>query len=72
MALSATLHAQELPLGRNSQRPLPKLPNVSGSLTLTAESDPDTGLNAFYFEGKQMAPVIHVRPGGTLEVTYVN
>jgi FtsP/CotA-like multicopper oxidase with cupredoxin domain len=51
---------------------VPDVPEVRGSLTLTAAFDPGGGHNAFFFAGKAVPPTIRVLPGKTINVRYVN
>jgi suppressor of ftsI len=48
------------------------MPDVSSPVTLRAVNDPVTGLAAFSFEGREIPPVLHARPGSVLQVTYEN
>ncbi|QNI37989.1 multicopper oxidase family protein [Edaphobacter albus] len=47
-------------------------PEVYSPVVLAAVNDPVTGKGAFQFQGRDIPPVIHARPGTTLHVTYVN
>jgi FtsP/CotA-like multicopper oxidase with cupredoxin domain len=48
------------------------MPDAPSPVTLRAVNDPVTGLSAFSFEGREVAPVLHARPGSVLQVNYEN
>jgi suppressor of ftsI len=47
-------------------------PETSSPVNLRAVTDPADGKSAFEFQGRMTPPVIHVRPGAVLHLTYVN
>ena len=47
-------------------------PSTGSPLVLTAVNDPRTGKAAFSFDGREDAPMIRVKPGNSIRVTYVN
>jgi FtsP/CotA-like multicopper oxidase with cupredoxin domain len=47
-------------------------PSTRSPLVLTAVNDPHTGKAAFSFDGREDAPVIRVKPGAPIRLTYVN
>ena len=51
---------------------LPPIPDAFSPVTLRAVNDPRTGLASFSFEGREIPPVLHGRPGSVLRVDYVN
>lgn len=51
---------------------LPRMPDAFSPVTLRAVNDPRTGLAAFSFAGREIAPVLHGRPGSILKVDYLN
>jgi suppressor of ftsI len=53
-------------------RLLPELPEASTPVRLRASSDPVTGKSQFYYQDKNIPPVIRVRPGSVLKVEYNN
>jgi FtsP/CotA-like multicopper oxidase with cupredoxin domain len=52
--------------------PLPDLPQVSRPFTLDAVTDPVSGKSQFRFDGRNVPPVIRVRPGQDIRIQYVN
>ena len=53
-------------------RTLRELPETATPVTLVAASDPLTGKSELRYAGKNVPPVIRVRPGSTLKVEYRN
>jgi FtsP/CotA-like multicopper oxidase with cupredoxin domain len=51
---------------------LPPMSDAFSPVTLRAVNDPRTGLAAFSFAGREIAPVLHGRPGSILRVDYLN
>ncbi|HUJ80879.1 MAG TPA: multicopper oxidase domain-containing protein, partial [Candidatus Acidoferrales bacterium] len=51
---------------------VPDPPEVRGPMTLTAAYDGDQEHNAFFFDGRTVAPTLRVLPGAVINVTYVN
>lgn len=47
-------------------------PEISSPVSLRAVTNPLTGKSVFEFQGKMIPPVIHVRPGKNLYLTYIN
>jgi len=47
-------------------------PSTRSPLLLTAVNDPHTGKAAFSFHGREDAPVIRVKPGEPIRLTYMN
>ena len=69
----ARLVAQGLPAPTNVvQTVLSNPPDARSPLSLTAVNDPQTGKGAFSFDGREDSPVIRVRPGEDLRLTYIN
>ena len=52
--------------------PLPDLPHVSSPFTLDAVTDPASGRSQFRIDGRNVPPVIRVRPGQDIRIKYVN
>src|ERR1019366_2358483 len=51
---------------------LPELPQVNGPFTLDAVTDPVSGQSQFQYDGRDVPPVVRVRPGHDIRVEYVN
>jgi suppressor of ftsI len=60
------------PVKVSEQMLLSDPPSTRSPLLLTAVNDPHTGKAAFSFDGREDAPVIRVRPGEPIRLTYMN
>jgi FtsP/CotA-like multicopper oxidase with cupredoxin domain len=65
------LHAQQ-PHQAAGSFVLPQPPEVRRPFVLDAVNDPTSGKAAFSFEGREIPPVIRTKPGGTIQIEYVN
>jgi suppressor of ftsI len=52
--------------------PLPEMPEVRSPFTLFAVNDPITGKSTFFYNGREIAPVIRAVPGSQIKVDYLN
>jgi hypothetical protein len=55
-----------------AQERLPEPPEVRVPFVLQAVNDPVTGKGAFFFDEREIPPVIRSSPGGQIRVEYVN
>jgi suppressor of ftsI len=60
------------PVKVSEQVMLSDAPSTRSPLLLTAVNDPHTGKAAFSFHGREDAPVIRVKPGEPIRLTYMN
>ena len=51
---------------------LPELPTVRTPFVLSAVNDEVSGRGAFFFNGREVPPVIRATPGQKLQITYLN
>jgi suppressor of ftsI len=66
--------AAQAPLSPSVAEPelLPDPAQTRSPVLLKAVNDPHTGKTAFWFDGREEAPVIRVESGGDIRLTYIN